>query len=353
MPANDRDDPAMEIESVDARAAQIFIHRQSGNWSALDQADFEAWSRDPECAEAYRRISGAWRAVGTHATSPELMVRREQALARVRRTGISRWNQKRKAPYLRWAAAAAVVVALGLGFRLVPDRVTEAVYRTDIGEQRLVELSDASRIALDAQTEMRVRLSGDSRVVELLRGQAQFMVAPDARRPFRVEAGAHTITAVGTSFNVEYLDRQVGVGMVEGKVTVTVGSTARTTRYVEQGQGPSGAASHSTDLVAGDELRIFPDGQSQLLKEVDTAAIIAWRQGKIILKDASLADAVERLNRYSRLQMAIGEPALGAMRVNGVFESGDTRAFLEAVQSYLPVSVRQEGPDLLLLSPVQ
>lgn len=353
MPAKERDEPAMEIQSVDARAAQIFIHRQSGSWSALDQADFEAWSKDPACAEAYLRISGAWRAVGTHAAAPELMVRREQALARARRTGIGRWNRKRKAPYLRWAAAAAVVVAVGLGFRLFPDRVTEAVYRTDIGEQRLVELSDESRIALDAQTEMRVRLSGDSRVVELLRGQAQFMVAPDARRPFRVEAGAHTITAVGTSFNVEYLDRQVGIGMVEGKVTVTVGSTARATRYVEQGRGSGGAASQTTDLVAGEELRIYADGQSQLLKEVDVTAIVAWRQGKIILNDASLADAVQRLNRYSRLQMAIGDPALGALRVNGVFESGDTRAFLEAVQSYLPVSVQEEGPDLLLLAPVQ
>lgn len=351
MPANDREEAAMKVQTVDARAAQLFIRRQSGNWSALDQADFESWSRDPECAEAYHRISGAWRAVGTHATAPELMVRREQALARVRRTGIARWDEKRKLPYLRWATAAALIVAMGLSLRLVPDRVTEAVYRTGIGEQRLVELSDESRIALDAHTEMRVRLSGDSRVVELLRGQAQFMVAPDARRPFRVEAGAHTITAVGTSFNVEYLDRQVGVGMVEGKVTVTVGNSARTAQDIEQVR--SGSGSHTTDLVAGEELRIFADGQSQLLKEVDTETIVAWRQGKIILKDASLADAVERLNRYSHLQMSIGDPALGAMRVNGVFESGDTRAFLEAVQSYLPVSVQEEGPDLLLLSPVQ
>ncbi len=352
MSVNEVDEGMLEPASIDARAALIFLRRQSGNWSALDQADFDSWTRDPECAEAYRRVSYAWGAVGEHATAPELMVKREQALARVRRAGMGRWINRQQMPYIRWAAAVLLVIIVGFAGNLFPDRVTEAAYKTAIGEQRLVELNDGSRIALDAQTEMRVRLSGDSRVVELVGGQAQFMVAPDARRPFRVEAGTHTITAVGTSFNVEYLDSQVGVGMVEGKVTVTVGTPARTNRYAEQGDGAVGA-SRTTDLVAGETLRISADGEEELLREVDVDAIVAWRQGKIILKDSSLIDAVGRLNRYSHLQMVVSDPALGAMRINGVFESGDTRAFVEAVQSYLPVKVEQEGADLLRLSPIR
>jgi len=34
---------------------------------------------------------------------------------------------------------------------------------------------------------------------------------------------------------------------------------------------------------------------------------------------------------------AVDDPALAELKLSGVFESGDTQAFAEAVQSYLPV----------------
>jgi transmembrane sensor len=65
-----------------------------------------------------------------------------------------------------------------------------------------------------------VRFTVDARTIELLDGQAQFSVAKDPARPFKVKAGAKTIVAVGTVFDVEYVDRQVQVAMVEGRVAV-------------------------------------------------------------------------------------------------------------------------------------
>jgi transmembrane sensor len=47
---------------------------------------------------------------------------------------------------------------------------------------------------------------------------------------------------------------------------------------------------------------------------------------------------VRRLNRYSSVQIEISDPALASMQVSGVFETGDVQAFIDAVQSYLPVS---------------
>jgi transmembrane sensor len=106
-------------------------------------------------------------------------------------------------------------------------------------------------------------------------------------------------------------------------------------------------------LVAGQELRVEPDGRALLVPDADIAAAIAWRQGIVIFKDTLLSDAVRELNRHSRLQIRIGDPALGALRVSGVFESRDTQGFLEAVQSFLPVIAAQEGPDIVRLSPVR
>ena len=222
-----------------------------------------------------------------------------------------------------------------------------------IGEQRIIELEDRSRIALDALTTLRVRLSRDSRVIELARGQAQFMVASDPRRPFRVEAGEHTITAVGTSFNVDYLDRYMQVAMVEGKVAVSVGVPTGASVGGSSRNFSSAFAHRTIDLIAGQELRVEPDGRALLVPDADIAAAIAWRQGIVIFKDTLLSDAVRELNRHSRLQIRIGDPSLEALRVSGVFESRDAQGFLEAVQSFLPVIAAQESPELVRLLPAR
>lgn len=351
MAFNDNSEAAAALD-LDERAAAAVLRRQAGEWTADDQRLLDESLVDPAFAKAYARAEEAWRAVGDFATSPELMVLREQALAGARRTHLQRWFKPR--PLLQWggAAAAVALLAVGLVARTLFDDVTEASYATEIGEQRIVELEDHSRIALDAGTTVHVRLARDSRIVELVDGQAQFMVASDPRRPFRVHAGEHTITAVGTSFNVEYLDRRMEVAMVEGKVAVSIGppvdeSTGSVSRVQVAGQRTV------TDLVAGEELRVDADGRTRLDRKADIDSVIAWRQGKIILKDTPLGEAVRRLNRYSRLQVKIGDESLAALRVSGVFESGDTLAFVEALQSYLPVVVYREGPDLLSLSPRQ
>ena len=207
-------------------------------------------------------------------------------------------------------------------------------YKTGLGEQKVVELSDHSHIALDARTRLRVRFSADARIVELLEGQAQFSVAKDPARPFKVEAGPKTIVAVGTVFDVEYVDSQVHVAMVEGKVAVLSQDQSGST--VARGAS-SKLSGPSIELRAGEALAVRADGASTVLPKADIEAATAWREGKVIFRDQTLAEAVHRLNRYSRQQVIIDDPALAQMKVSGVFESGDSQAFAEAMQAYFPV----------------
>ena len=227
-------------------------------------------------------------------------------------------------------------IACGIIWQLSPYGYEAGLYKTGLGEQKVVELSDHSHIALDARTRLRVRFSPDARMVQLLEGQAQFSVAKDPARPFTVEAGSKTIVAVGTVFVVEYIDSQVHVAMVEGKVDVLF-------------HNPSGSAivpvadskSHNApiELSAGEALAVRADGASTILRKADIEAATAWRQGKVIFRDQTLAEAVHRLNRYSRQQVIVDDPALAQIKViSGVFDSGDAQAFAEAMQAYLPVA---------------
>jgi transmembrane sensor len=329
--------PANGSSDLNDQAAELFMRRRGSSWSASDQIALDArLTRDPKFAQAYRQTQASWDAVGRHATSPELLALREQAIARARQAGARRWSLPGARPrnLHKWAAAAAMLIACGTIWQLSPYGYEPGLYKTGVGEQRVVELPDRSRIALDARTNLRVRFSPDARVVQLLEGQAQFSVAKDPARPFKVEAGTKTIVAVGTVFDVEYVDRQVRVAMVEGKVAVL----SRDPSVISAAKDPKSGNPSSIELSAGEALAVRADGASTIVAKADLEAATAWRQGKVIFRDQSLADAVHRLNRYSRQQVVVDDPALAEMKVSGVFDSGDAQAFAEAMQAYLPVT---------------
>ena len=57
-----------------------------------------------------------------------------------------------------------------------------------------------------------------------------------------------------------------------------------------------------------------------------------------MIRSEALSEAVRRINRYSRLQIRIEDPALAAKQISGVFEAADAQGFVSAIERYLPVA---------------
>jgi transmembrane sensor len=328
-------------QSLEQEASELFVQRLQGQWSAKEQAELDArLARDPAFAQAFSRAQDSWATLETHAEAPEVMRHREEALAYARRANARRWSAPSAGRRWRLAAAiAGVAIALGVAWLLSPYRQTSSEYRTGLGEQRVLDLDDHSRIALDSDTRVRVRYSKDARIVELTQGQAQFNVAHDPGRPFKVIAGDRTIVAVGTVFTVDYLDQEVNVAMLEGRVAV-VDDSARSAPEAREGLGSPNSenAGRTIELSAGEELRVSRGGHATVVPHADLEAATAWRQGKVIFRSELLGEAIRRVNRYSHAQIEIQDPVLAANRISGVFEAGDTQGFLDAVERYLPVT---------------
>lgn len=213
-------------------------------------------------------------------------------------------------------------------------------YRTDIAEQRVVPLEDQSSIALDGATALRVQFNDDARSVQLLDGHAQFSVAPDPARPFKVHVGDLTVVALGTVFTVEHADGRTRVTLIEGRVAVL--PEGRRASHVglhlrHPANHTETFASGKMELAVGDELRLDRDGQATVA-QVDLDSATAWRRGKLVFHDLALSEAVSRMNRQSHLQIGMDDPELAALPVSGVFKAGDARAFAQALESYLPLS---------------
>jgi len=84
---------AAESSDLHDQASELFLRRRDSSWAPADQIELDArLARDPSFAGAFRRAQESWDAVGRHATSPELLALREQAIARARQASARRWS---------------------------------------------------------------------------------------------------------------------------------------------------------------------------------------------------------------------------------------------------------------------
>jgi transmembrane sensor len=317
--------PPMDDEVREQAAAWVVrLHNDPSN---VDVERFELWcSQDRRHERAFDEALAAWINVGEHATAPKVLAMRHAALGRARRAE-RKWD---------WRAIAAAVCLLALApiigavwYSMRPP--AEQILKTAHGEQRVIVLSDGSRLSLDALSEVRVRYTPDVRNLELIAGRANFEVAKDITRPLKVVVGPRIVTALGTVFSVERESADVVVTLVEGSVAVT-------TRDVPN--------SH-IQMHPRQELRISDSGQVTLRDDIDPVQALAWREGKLIFDDEPLRAVVARLNKYGATRIEVSGEA-GELRVGGVFKAGDTMAFVDAMQSYFPLTVSHSSNTVTL-----
>lgn len=252
-------------------------------------------------------------------------------------TFVSELPTRRRRGRFAAVAVVAAAAALALGSLFLWPRTG---FSTGVGEQRLLNLQDGTRVFLNTATRIRVEYDSHTRLVELEIGEALFDVARNADRPFVVQAGSRRIEALGTSFVVREDASQTTVTLVEGKVAV---------EEPDQERGKEVADKVFT-LQPGQRLTLLADRARLDLMPPDKAT--AWRRGQVVLDDTPLAGAVAEMNRYSSVRLVVERPEAQALTVNGLFQAGDSTSFARAVaQTYGLVVVERNGEIILSGSP--
>jgi transmembrane sensor len=310
--------PQPELDHELREQAAAWVVRLHNDPSAVDLERFQLWcNQDQRHERAFDEALAAWINVGEHATNPKVLAMRHAALGRAR--GAERkWDWRAIAAAVCLFVLAPIIGAVWYAMRPPAEQILQTAH----GEQRVIVLSDGSRLSLDALSEVRVRYTPDVRNLELIAGRANFEVAKDITRPLKVRVGPRIVTALGTVFSVERESSDVVVTLVEGSVAVT-------TRDM-----PS---SH-IQLSPRQELRITDNGEVSLRDDIDPVQALAWREGKLIFDDEPLRSVVARMNKYGATRIQVTGEA-NELRVGGVFKAGDTMAFVDAMQSYFPLAV--------------
>jgi transmembrane sensor len=339
--------------SRDEEAADWCVRFADSPMSAEEVREFDIWIAEAPNARAFEDAIMIWQSAEAFAEKPEFLHIRREALENYRRANSRRWSR----PFFgHWRAltaiAATILLLLLAGWLEMRDPMQ--LYETGVGERRVAILDDGSRLSLDADTRVEVRMRDNRRELRLLSGRAKFDVAKEPLRPFSVLAGNKMVVATGTSFSVELLTRQVHVLLYEGHVAVLEASKPPAGEV----RGASVAADHvrlsgttevaGQSLTPGRELIASLANQDTSIVTTDLPRSLSWESGQLSFEDEALPSAVERMNRYARQKLVIADQATAHLRVNGVFTAGDTDAFVEGLRALYPVEVTRTDTQLTL-----
>ena len=242
----------------------------------------------------------------------------------------------------KWSIAAAfLVMAVAVEVLLeqtwlnntpVLASITEKV-ETGVGEQKNITLADGSKLHLNTDSIVTVDFTENARNIVLLRGEAHFDVAHDTSRPFTVTAGNNTVTAVGTAFNMQYVDDQAfELVVTDGKVLVA----DRFNTFNHQGSLFSNNPNSEEGLLlyAGEKAVVKGKvEEKENLSKNDIDDDLAWQKGMIVFKGEPLESVLEEIGRYTPLRFSISDEGLKRRRVAGYFKVGDIEGLLGALKN--------------------
>ncbi|WP_317208861.1 FecR family protein [Sphingobium yanoikuyae] len=310
------------MQAIEAEAARLYLKARASD-APKDWNDAYAWvAQDPAHGFAFAKAEAGWELAerlnelpagqkdGVAAAAvapPDNPVPAEAIVA------ASRHRVGRRRLFVSFAAAAAIGVASTVALRLLG---TVDHYRTALGETRTVRLADGSKIHLNTNSSVEVALHDDVRSISLLKGEAQFDVAHDKKRPFIVNADGTLVRAVGTMFNVRLRADVTELTVIEGIVAVRNGDSA--VRRIESGRS---AAVRSGSIAVTH------------LEPAKIRQRTAWQAGMVEFEGDTLAQAVEEFNRYRPTPLVIGDPAIASLRVGGAFRLDRSQDFVDALES--------------------
>ncbi|SEK69738.1 FecR family protein [Pacificibacter marinus] len=215
---------------------------------------------------------------------------------------------------------AALIAAGGLNqFQILGPHLL-ADYQTTAAERRDLTLTDGTHVAMNAQTALSGHAKGATRGATLYRGQALFDINPQGPSPFAIKVGPHEIQSAHAVLDVERHDDTLNVAVLRGAVNV-IGANAKTT------------------LTANQLLQIKIGQSEHRIASIDAQARSAWRRGKLIFNDRSLADLTVELERYRGGRVVVMGQQLSQMRLSGVFDLADPEAILDDIAVSLGLRV--------------
>ena len=318
----------LPVSDVALAEAAVWLARLHGpeRTTAVESGWRDWFGAHPDHAAAWEVVTDTWNK--SHAIPVGLV----HPPVRVRRRITARTST------IVTGAVAAAVASLLIGMTVW--LYGSGVEATSIGEQKTLNLQDGTRIELNTDTRLVVHYDATTRVVELKSGEAYFSVAHEPR-PFVVMAGNRKVIAMGTSFTVrrDQSADATTVTLIEGRVAVAPAGAPNAV--------PKEPIAQVTVLSAGERLQIRRHA-AVAIDNPSMDRVTGWMRGQLIFDHTPLSEAVQELNRYSRLRLRLTAPETAQIPVSGTLRVSDALSFAHAAADTYNLRLVRRGDEITL-----
>ncbi|WP_353121075.1 FecR family protein [Dysgonomonas capnocytophagoides] len=252
--------------------------------------EFQQWLITPENEdEKEKALWSLWESLPEAGFSSD---KTKEALHSVENSlGLHQESPKRSLSMHIWQAAAAVffIIAVTSVFLLLSERKdSQDLVESYVpnSELQTITLPDGSTVELNSETVLLYphEFTGNTRSVFLI-GEANFKVKKNKKKPFIVKTSNFQVTALGTEFNVASYasDMQTSVTLLSGSVLVENDNHKADNGYI---------------LEPGNQFIYNKENNNiSLQKEVDIENITAWQRSEIVIRDLTLSQILNLLER--------------------------------------------------------
>lgn len=214
-----------------------------------------------------------------------------------------------------------------------PDEVIYNTLSTARGESYQLILADGSKVWLNASSSIRFPASfvTNERSVEIS-GEAYFEIAKDKSKPFRVKVNDMTVEVLGTHFDINsYGDEAtINTTLIEGSVKVSKGNKTLL-------------------LAPGHQSQLQPNGNLNLVKNVNLDEVIAWKEGNFHFESADISSILRQFARWYDVEIVI-EGKLKPRKFFGIVSRSSSLASVLTMLKANDVHFRIEGKKLIVQS---
>jgi transmembrane sensor len=315
-----------ESEPLRGEAVDWLMRLQASPDDAALRAGLDAWLASSDAhRRAWQSVERVWRVSG------ELPAAGAPPAATI--VTFPRARRVRRAGRALGIAVAALAACVALYFAPILKLRLQADHLTGVAELREVTLEDGSIVHLDAGSAIAIRYDSTRRGVALLAGRAFFEVSASKERPFMVIAEDVTVTVTGTAFDVRSSSDAVTVAVQSGTVEVE-----------ERGR-------IAATLTRGQRLSVSLDSRQVGMSEIAPQDVASWRERRLVVDGATLADVVEELGRHHAGVIVLRDRSLAERRITGVFDLRRPVEALHAIARSQHGSITEITPYVLVVSP--
>lgn len=345
-----------------AEANDWLMRIKAGRMTAKSEIQFQKWlAVDPRHQIQFDMMGVVWEGSEVYLKDTLALGDLNDALNRKPAAGRKKWFPDLGMGFSlqRLGLIAATVFLVVIGTLLTRHYLTLPTrYHTDTGIQKMVRLSDGSRIYLDTQTDVSVRFSKKARRIELRKGRAMFYVTHDPARPFTVSVDNIMARAVGTEFDIyKMAGGKISIAVMDGIIRVERNKSVKSTAADKVSNVPNGGKIvgrkpdavienaqlpfSGTLLASGKEIVVDRESTTYEIQPIDSRRVNSWQEGRLYFYMTPLPEVITEVNRYLDSKIVIGDPDLKTQPISVNFDLKHWDLFLPTLVSAMSIEAQK------------